>query len=234
MVWIKQGFEYKVPYFIFSSSCSVYGDIDELPVNEDTPLHPISPYGSTKQTGEQLVKEFANSYAGLKAVILRYFNPVGAHLSGKIGEIPLNRPSNLVPVITQTAIGKVKETIVFGDDFNTRDGSCIRDYVHVSDIAKAHVEALLYLEKNNVTPPCSVFNLGTGNGVSVLEMIRAFEKVSGLKLKYRIGEKRPGDVAAIYSDLSKAQKILGWTPRYSLEDMMLSAWKWEQNLKEGA
>lgn len=226
--------DYKIPYFIFSSSCSVYGDIEKLPVNESTPLNAISPYGYTKQVGEQIVKDFARTYPGVKAVLLRYFNPVGAHVSGKIGEVPLQRPANLVPVITQTAIGKIKETTVFGNDYTTRDGTCIRDYVHVSDIARAHVEALAWLEKNKDVAPCSIFNLGTGSGVSVMEMIKAFEKVSGQKLNYRIGGRRGGDVEAIYSDNSLVQKTIGWIPKYSLDDMMLSAWKWELNMKEGA
>ena len=226
--------EYHIPNFIFSSSCSVYGNIEKLPVNEQTPLHAISPYGYTKEAGERLIKDFTNSYSGVKAVLLRYFNPVGAHISGKIGEVPLQRPANLVPVITQTAIGKLKETTVFGNDYNTRDGSCIRDYVHVSDIARAHTDALLYLSKNKNAPACSVFNLGTGSGVSVMEMINTFEKVSGTKLNYRIGGRREGDVAAIYSDNTLVKNVLGWTPKYTLDDMMLSAWKWELNMKKGA
>ncbi len=226
--------DYKIPNFIFSSSCSVYGNINELPVNEETPLHAISPYGYTKQVGEQIVKDFANANPSVKSVLLRYFNPVGAHLSGKIGEVPMQRPGNLVPVITQTAIGKIKETVVHGNDYTTRDGTCIRDYVHVSDIARAHVEALNWLEKNKDIAGCSVFNLGTGSGVSVMEMINAFEKVSGQKLNYRIGSRREGDVGAIYSDNTLARKTLGWIPKYTLEDMMLSAWKWELNMKEGA
>jgi UDP-glucose 4-epimerase len=226
---------YRIPHFIFSSSCSVYGNIEKLPVNEQTPLNAISPYGYTKQAGERLIKDFAHSNNRVKTVLLRYFNPVGAHISGKIGEVPSDqRPTNLVPVITQTAIGKLKETTVFGDDYDTRDGSCIRDYVHVSDIARAHVDALSYLDKNKDAPGCSVFNLGTGSGVSVLEMINTFEKVSGKKLNYHIGKRREGDVAAIYSDNTLVQKTLGWKPKYALDDMMLSAWKWEQNMKEGA
>jgi len=226
--------EFEVPYFIFSSSCSVYGNIDKLPVNEETPLNAISPYGYTKQVGERVISDFTNAYKDVKSILLRYFNPVGAHLSGKIGEVPLQKPTNLVPVITQTAIGKLKETTVFGNDYKTRDGTCVRDYVHVSDIARAHVEALSYLEKNKDAASCSIFNLGTGSGVSVMEMINAFEKVSGQKLNYRIGARRDGDVGAIYSDNSLVQKTLGWSPKYSLDDMMLSAWKWELNMKEGA
>lgn len=224
--------QYGIPHFIFSSSCSVYGNIEKLPVNEDMALYAISPYGYTKQVGERIVQDFMQSYTAAKAVLLRYFNPAGAHISGKLGEMPLQRPTNLVPVITQTAIGKMKETVVFGDDYETRDGSCIRDYVHVSDIARAHIDAFTYLHKNKNAPPCSTFNLGTGSGVSVLEMIAAFEKVSGVKLNYRIGERRDGDVMAIYSDTSRSENILGWKPHYSLDDMMLSAWKWELKMKE--
>jgi UDP-glucose 4-epimerase len=226
--------EFGIPHFIFSSSCSVYGNIEKLPVNEQTPLGAISPYGYTKQAGERMVRDFTHAHPGVKTVLLRYFNPVGAHVSGKIGEVPLQRPANLVPVITQTAIGKLKETTVFGNDYKTRDGTCIRDYVHVSDIARAHVQALSYLEQNKNTEACSTFNLGTGSGVSVMELINAFEKVSGQKLNYHIGSRRDGDVAAIYSDIILAQKELGWTAKYSLDDMMLSAWKWELNMKEGA
>lgn len=225
--------EYNIPHFIFSSSCSVYGDIAQLPVNEKMALGAISPYGYTKQAGERIVQDFIHSYPGAKAVLLRYFNPVGAHVSGKIGEMPLQRPSNLVPVITQTAIGKMKETVVFGNDYHTRDGSCIRDYVHVSDIARAHIDALNYLEDTEDAPACSTFNLGNGDGVSVLEAIAAFEKVSGVKLNYRIGPRRDGDVEAIYSDITLSKNVLKWEPKYSLDDMMLSAWKWEMNMKAG-
>ncbi len=226
--------EFKVPNFIFSSSCSVYGNIGKLPVNESTALGAVSPYGYSKQVGERIVQDFAASTASVKAVLLRYFNPTGAHLSGKIGEEPLQKPTNLVPVITQTAIGKIKEIVVHGNNYNTRDGTCIRDYIHVTDIARAHTDALAWLEKNKDSPACSIFNLGSGNGVSVMEMINAFEKVSGKKLNYRIGPKRDGDVEAIYSDNTLVKNTLGWNPQFTLEDMMLSAWKWELNMKEGA
>ncbi len=224
--------EFKVPHVIFSSSCSVYGDIEKLPVNEDTPISKAeSPYGFTKQIGEQVLSDFAKITESVKTVALRYFNPVGAHRSGKIGEVPAQRPNNLVPMITQTAIGTQKEVIVFGNDYKTRDGTCIRDYVHVCDIAQAHVSALKYLDDNKTAPKFSILNLGTGNGVSVMEMVKTFEKVSGVKLNYRIGPRRPGDVVAIYSDMSLVKKTLGWSPKYTLDEMMLSAWKWEQNLK---
>jgi UDP-glucose 4-epimerase len=227
---LKFSIEKKIGNFIFSSSCSVYGNADELPVTEKTPLKKAeSPYGHTKQIGEDVINFVCNVNPGLNAVLLRYFNPVGAHLSGKIGEFPLNRPNNLVPIITQTAAGKNSLT-VFGNTFNTRDGSCIRDYVHVSDIADAHVKALNYLIEARNKNKTSLFNLGTGNGVSVLEAIHSFEKMSGSKLKYAIGPKREGDVVAIYADNNLAKTELKWVPQYSLDDMMLSAWKWQLNL----
>jgi len=218
--------------FIFSSSCSVYGNADALPVTEQTPLKKAeSPYGHTKQIGEDMIAFFCKANPQFNAVLLRYFNPVGAHMSGLIGEMPLNRPNNLVPIITQTAVGKNSLT-VFGNDYPTRDGSCIRDYIHVSDIADAHVKALAYLtDKKNKSNP-SLFNLGTGNGVSVLEAIRSFEKMSGTQLNYVMGARREGDVVAVYADNSAAKAELGWTPLYSLDDMMLSAWKWQQTLEK--
>ena len=223
--------EKKIKNFIFSSSCSVYGNADELPVTENTPLKAAeSPYGHTKQIGEEIINFMCKASPELNAVLLRYFNPVGAHLSGKIGEFPLNRPNNLVPIITQTAVGKNSLT-VFGNDFDTRDGSCIRDYIHVSDIADAHVKALNYLIENKNKKKSTVFNLGTGNGVSVLEAIRSFEKVSGKKLNYTIGSRRDGDVVAIYANNNLAKTELNWIPKFSLDDMMGSAWKWQQNLE---
>lgn len=222
--------EHRIHNFIFSSSCSVYGNADELPVTENTPFKQAeSPYGHTKQIGEDMISFVCKSLPEFNAVLLRYFNPVGAHMSGKLGELPLNRPNNLVPIITQTAVGKNALT-VFGSDYATRDGSCIRDYIHVSDIADAHVKALQYLMEKKNTSTCSVFNLGTGNGVSVLEAIRSFEKVSGKKLNYTLGARRAGDVVAIYANNTRAKTELGWTPIYSTDDMMLSAWKWQQHL----
>ena len=224
--------EFDVPYFIFSSSCTVYGNPDEIPVTELTPQKPAeSPYGFTKQMGEQIVSEVTKG-GFTQSILLRYFNPVGAHPSSMIGEIPSGKPQNLVPGITQTAIGKLPQIIVYGNDYPTRDGSCVRDYIHVCDIAHAHILALQYLidQKNNKR--CEVFNLGSGNGVTVLEAIHAFEKVTGQKLNYVIGPRRSGDVVAVFADNTLAKKELAWDPNFSLEDMMLTAWKWELKLKE--
>lgn len=220
----------KINNFIFSSSCSVYGDTKVLPVTEETPWQrAASPYAHTKQMGEELLKEYCRYKKGFKCIALRYFNPVGAHMSGSNGELSINKPSNLVPIITQTAVGKNSLT-VHGNDYDTRDGTCIRDYVHVSDIADAHVKALEAIGLDNTSIPFRVYNLGTGKGVSVLEAIEAFEKVSGQKLKYTIGPRREGDVVQIYSNNSKALAELNWEPKYTINDMMLSAWKWQNNL----
>jgi len=224
--------EFDVPNFIFSSSCTVYGNPDEIPVTETSPIKtPESPYGFTKQIGEQIVCESTKTLA-VQSILLRYFNPVGCHPSSYIGEIPLGKPANLVPAITQTAIGKLPKLQVFGDDYPTRDGSCIRDYVHVCDIAHAHTLALQYLMKDENKLPCEIFNLGTGNGVTVLEAIKAFEKVTGVKLNYSIGPRRAGDIVAVYANNELSKKQLGWNPQYSLDDMMATAWKWELKLKE--
>jgi UDP-glucose 4-epimerase len=223
--------EFSIPHFVFSSSCTVYGNPDEIPVSETTPPKPAeSPYGYTKQMGEQIINEFYKS-THLNAILLRYFNPVGAHPSGIIGELPIGKPANLVPVITQTAAGKLPQMQVYGDDYPTRDGSCIRDFIHVCDIAHAHTLALRYLLSGKGTKKCEVFNLGSGNGVTVLEAIHAFEKVSGLRLNYVIGPRRPGDVVAIYANNDLARKELGWNPKYSLDDMLATAWRWEQKIK---
>jgi UDP-glucose 4-epimerase len=225
--------EFKVPHVIFSSSCSVYGDIKHSPVNEDSPTgKAASPYGYTKQIGEQMMQDFTKVNKDILSVALRYFNPVGAHKTGKLGEVPVQRPNNLVPMITQVAIGTQKELTVFGNDYTTRDGTCIRDYVHVCDIARAHINALTYLDKTKDAPAYSLFNLGTGNGVSVMEIIHAFEKVSGRTPNYKIGPRRAGDVEAIFSDITRAKSLLGWEPRLSLDEMMGSAWKWEQWLQQ--
>ena len=223
--------DFQIPHFVFSSSCTVYGNPDEIPVTETTIPKPAeSPYGYTKQMGEQIVSETIKSISST-AILLRYFNPVGAHPSGLIGELPIGRPQNLVPAITQTAIGKLPGMTVHGTDYDTRDGSCIRDYIHVSDLAHAHTLALDYLIQQKNFTACEVFNLGSGNGISVLEAIKAFEKVSGVKLNYQLGPRRSGDVVAIYANYDKAKSLLGWEPTYSLDDMMKTAWQWEQNLK---
>ncbi|MGZ4090370.1 MAG: UDP-glucose 4-epimerase GalE [Bacteroidia bacterium] len=227
---LKFSKEKSVKNFIFSSSCSVYGNADELPVTENTPLKKAeSPYGHTKQIGEEIIRFFCKSNPSINCVILRYFNPVGAHMSGLNGESPITKPNNLVPIITQTAVGKNSLT-VFGDDYNTPDGYCVRDYIHVTDIADAHIQAMDYLVKHKNKNNVSLFNLGTGNGVSVLEVIKSFEKVSGTKLNYKVGPRREGDVVAVYANNNLAKTELGWNPKYSLDDMMLSAWKWQQNL----
>jgi UDP-glucose 4-epimerase len=224
--------KYQISNFIFSSSCSVYGNISNLPVKETTPLGKAeSPYGYTKQVGEEIIKDYAKAFPFLQSIALRYFNPVGSHSTGFIGEDPINIPTNLVPVITQTAIGKRQEMQVFGDTYNTRDGSCIRDYIHVTDIAVAHIKAMEHLIRRKNTQNYSVLNLGTGSGVSVFEAIKAFERVTGKKLNYTVVPKRAGDVEAIYSDTTLCENTLHWKPVYSIEDMMQSAWKWELHLQ---
>ncbi len=219
---------HKVSNVIFSSSCSVYGNIDKLPVDENSPLpKAASPYAYTKQIGEVMIDDVCKGSKSFKAISLRYFNPVGAHVSGIIGEWSINKPSNLVPLITGTAIGKYPQLSVHGGDYPTRDGTNIRDYIHVTDIANAHVLALDYLLANKNKTNYDVFNLGTGAGVSVLEAISAFEKVSGKKLNYKIGERRSGDVVAVYSDSSKIEKAFGWKCIHSIDSMMKTAWDWE-------
>lgn len=215
--------------FIFSSSCSVYGNTSVLPVTEETPLQKaVSPYGHTKQVGEEMISFLCDSRKRFNAILLRYFNPVGAHMSGKLGELSINKPNNLVPIITQTALG-INSLTVHGDDYDTPDGSCIRDYIHVSDIADAHVKALNYLIEGKNKKNLDVYNLGTGKGVSVFEAIHAFEKVTGQKLSYTIGPRRNGDVIKIFANNDKAKKDLQWIPKHGIDDMMLSAWKWQQN-----
>lgn len=224
--------EFGVPNFVFSSSCTVYGNPDVIPVTEQTPIKPAeSPYGATKQMGETVIRDFTKATA-TNAILLRYFNPVGAHPSGHIGELPVGRPQNLVPAITQTAIGKLPKMMVHGNDYDTRDGSCVRDYIHVSDIAHAHTLAIQYLLEEKNETACDVFNLGTGKGVTVLEAIQAFEKVSGVQLNYAIGPRRAGDVVAIYANNEAAVKKLGWNIQYGIDEMMDTAWKWELRLKE--
>lgn len=225
--------EFSIPWFVFSSSCTVYGEPDTPIVTEDTPVKPAtSPYGATKQMGEQILSSFQKASSDTKVISLRYFNPVGAHPSTLIGELPIGKPQNLVPAITQTAIGKIPKLIIYGKDYPTRDGTCVRDFVHVCDIASAHTISIKYLEEGRSASGYEVFNLGTGNGVTVLEAIQAFEKVSSVKLNYEFGDRRPGDIIAIYANNDRAKKFLGWDPKYSLDDMMLTAWKWELRLKE--
>ncbi|MEP6845325.1 MAG: UDP-glucose 4-epimerase GalE [Panacibacter sp.] len=224
--------EFSIPNFVFSSSCTVYGNPDSIPVTEQSPIKKAeSPYGATKQMGEDIIQEFARAHNS-KSILLRYFNPVGAHPTILMGELPLGRPQNLVPAITQTAIGKIPQMSVWGNDYNTRDGSCVRDFIHVCDIAHAHTLALQYLIGNRNLTNCDVFNLGTGNGVTVLEAIKAFEKVSGIKLNYTIAPRRAGDVIAIYANNDHAVKSLNWHIKYNLEDMMCTAWEWELKVKE--
>lgn len=221
-----------VSNMVFSSSCTVYGQPEKLPVTEDAPLQPaISPYGNTKQIGEEIIRDTTFAVSSIKAIALRYFNPIGAHPSGLIGELPRGVPENLVPFITQTAYGLRDELKVYGDDYDTPDGSCIRDYLHVVDLAKAHVAAVKRLVEGKNRKGFEVFNLGTGKGVSVLEAIRSFERVSGLKLKYRITGRRPGDIEKIWADPSFANKELGWKTESSLDEAMKTAWEWEKNVR---
>lgn len=225
--------KFNIPNLIFSSSCSVYGNIDNLPVTENSILSKAeSPYAYTKQIGEVMLQDFAKTNSLFKTIALRYFNPVGAHFTGLNGELSSNRPNNLVPFITQTAIGKHEKLTVFGSDYPTRDGTCVRDYIHVSDIANAHVVALNKLFEDESFPAYDVINLGTGNGVTVLEAINAFEKVSKQKLNFEIGVRRDGDVGEIYADNTKAKQVLGWEAKTTIDEMMESAWKWEQYLSE--
>lgn len=224
--------ENKVANFVFSSSCTVYGQPVKLPVTEDAPLQPAtSPYGNTKQIGEAIIRDTTVSDKNIKAISLRYFNPIGAHPSALIGELPRGVPENLVPYITQTAYGLRDELKVFGNDYNTPDGSCVRDYLHVVDLAKAHVVAVKRLTENKSRNNFEVFNLGTGNGVSVLEAINSFERVSGIKLKYKIVGRRAGDIEKIWADPSFANKELGWKTLSSLDDAMRTAWDWEKALR---
>ena len=223
--------QYHVPNFIFSSSCSIYGEVPKLPVSESTPVgQAFCPYAHTKQIGEEIIRYFAAIHPEMNNVILRYFNPVGADMSGLNGELSPDKPNNLMPIIMETGIGKRPEMTVYGTDYDTRDGSCIRDYIHVTDIADAHVKALQFLIRKENKTNCEVFNLGSGHGVSVLEMLHAFEKITGKKLNYKLGPRRHGDIPAIYSNSTKAKQLLGWECKYGVEEMILSAWKWEEHL----
>ncbi len=223
--------EFGVRHLIFSSSCSVYGNSSALPVVETTPIGKAeSPYARTKQMGEAIITDYANAHPDAHAILLRYFNPAGAHESGLLGEAPLVKNTHLVPVITETAIGARDQMYVHGDDYDTRDGSCVRDYIHVMDIANAHTKALQYLLEGRNQGGAEIFNIGIGQGVTVLEAIRAFEAHTGIALNYVIGPRREGDAAAIYADNTKARKLLGWTPKRDIRDIMASAWQWEQVL----
>ncbi len=218
--------------FIFSSSCTVYGEAKELPINESAPVQPaLSPYGNTKQIGEEILLDAVNAIADFRVIALRYFNPIGAHPSIAIGELPLGKPQNLVPFITQTAAGLYPKLTVFGNDYPTPDGTNIRDYIHVVDLAEAHVVALERILEGKSDDDYEVFNLGTGKGSSVLQVIDSFERVSGLKLAYEIGLRREGDVIAAYADTTKANNVLGWKTKRSLDEALASAWKWEQKIR---
>lgn len=218
--------------FVFSSSCTVYGQPDQLPVTENAPVKPAeSPYGNTKQVAEEILRDMVASGSKYKVISLRYFNPVGAHETALIGELPLGVPQNLVPYITQTAIGMREKVTVYGDTYNTPDGSAIRDYIHVVDLAKAHVAALKLMEKNEFTG-YDVFNLGTGKGNSVLEVIHAFEETTGVKLPYVIGPARAGDVEQVWGDVTKSTEVLGWTAELDINSMMASAWEWQKYINQ--
>ena len=218
---------------VFSSSCTVYGEPDLNPVNEKSPIKKAtSPYGNTKQISEEIITDVINSGAPFKSVILRYFNPVGAHPSAEIGELPNGVPQNLIPYVTQTAIGIRKELSVFGDDYDTPDGSCIRDYINVVDLAKAHVMAVARMLEDKSTEKIEIFNLGTGNGVSVLELIESFERATGVKVPRRIAPRRAGDIEKVWADPSHANNVLGWKADTPLDDTMRSAWAWQCRLRE--
>jgi UDP-glucose 4-epimerase len=222
---------YTIENFIFSSSCTVYGEPDKLPIDESAPIKKAtSPYGNTKQISEEILNDSCK-VSNLKSIALRYFNPIGAHDSSKIGELPLGIPQNLVPFITQTAAGLRDQLSVFGDDYPTKDGSCIRDYIHVVDLAKAHVVALERLLKNRNFNQFETFNIGTGKGSSVLEVVNAFEKITQQKLNYKIVDRRVGDVISVYADTKKANEVLGWKAENSMEDSLLSSWNWEKKVR---
>ena len=233
LIYLLQELQEKIEaHFIFSSSCTVYGQADEMPIDENAPIKPaMSPYGNTKQIGEEIITDVAK-VSTINAILLRYFNPIGSHPSAEIGELPIGVPQNLVPFITQTGIGLRNELMVYGNDYPTVDGTCIRDYIHVVDLAKAHVVALERLLENKNEAKVEIFNLGTGIGSSVLEVISSFEKVSGKPFPYKIVDRREGDVTMAYASTDKANTILGWKTVSSLDEAMESAWKWEQKVRE--
>ncbi|MBQ0787115.1 MAG: UDP-glucose 4-epimerase GalE [Oceanihabitans sp.] len=232
LVYVLQELEkLTISNFIFSSSCTVYAQADVMPITEEAPIKMAeSPYGNTKQIGEEIIQDTCNVNAKIQAIALRYFNPIGAHESAIIGELPIGVPQNLIPYIMQTASGIREQLSVFGDDYPTIDGTCVRDYIHVVDVAKAHVIALQRLLNNKNTTNFEVFNLGTGTGSSVLEVIQAFEKVANQKLNYKIVNRRSGDVVSAYADTTKANEVLGWKAQYNLEDAILSSWQWQKSL----
>lgn len=218
---------------VFSSSCTVYGQPDILPVTEDAPVKPaLSPYGNTKQINEEIIRDTIYAGAPFKSIILRYFNPIGAHPSTEIGELPNGVPQNLIPYLTQTAMGIRKELSVFGDDYDTPDGSCIRDYINVVDLAKAHVIAMDRMLNNKTEDKLEIFNLGTGRGVTVLELINAFEKGTGVKVPHKIVSRREGDIEKVWANPEHANKVLGWTAKESVEDTLVTAWNWQKRLRE--
>lgn len=224
--------EFGVKGIVFSSSCTVYGEPDNNPIDETAPIKPAtSPYGNTKQISEEIIRDVITSGVPIKSILLRYFNPIGAHPSAKIGELPLGVPQNLVPYITQTAAGIRKELTVFGDDYNTPDGSCIRDFIDVNDLAKAHVIAMKRMLDSDDHDKLEVFNLGTGCGLSVLQLINAFESATGVKVPYKIGPRREGDIEKIWADPKKANEVLGWTAETPITDTMANAWRWQESLK---
>lgn len=232
LINLLKAFEDRAVHFVFSSSCTVYGQPEQLPVTEASPVQKAaSPYGNTKQVAEEILVETANAFQNYRIISLRYFNPVGAHESALIGELPLGVPQNLVPFITQSAIGKRGAITVYGNDYNTVDGSAIRDYIHVVDLAKAHVAAIRLMEEEKMEGHYDVFNVGTGKGSSVLQVIDAFEQSTGVKLDFKIGPRRAGDVEQVWGDVSKSEKVLGWKAQLGIEDMMRSAWAWEGYLK---
>ena len=223
-----------IPSMVFSSSCTVYGQPEKLPVDESAPVQkPESPYGNSKKISEEIMRDSVAAYPELRMIALRYFNPIGAHESALIGELPLGVPNNLVPFITQTGAGIRKELKVFGTDYDTKDGSAVRDYIHVVDLARAHVIAVERLLKSEQKQNFEFFNLGTGNGYTVLEVIEAFEKVSGVKLNYQVVDRRPGDIEKIWADTKIANQELGWMAERGLDEMMKSAWNWQKALMEG-
>lgn len=225
--------KFDVKGIVFSSSCTVYGEPDSNPIDESAPIKPAtSPYGNTKQINEEIIQDFIHSGAPIKSVILRYFNPIGAHPTAEIGELPLGVPQNLVPFITQTGIGIREELRVFGNDYNTPDGTCIRDFINVVDLAKAHVIAIERMLEHKSDENVEIFNLGTGRGLSVLELIHVFEKVTGKPLNYKIVGRREGDIEQIWANPERANKILGWKAETNIEDTMASAWKWQLRLRE--